>query len=352
MNPTERKARDKLYKKQLSDWTVAKNRCLSAHSFKELKTYEDLLTKAGVNVAQYRATYGLDAERLSQPTDRAEIISFFQPFKDELDREYAWDIKGRHKAPPFEELFGHLVLPINGKATPLADQNIVDVTELTEDDLCGTVAEHDKLPHSDRQKCLLFPFQERAASAVLRGIVKDKKHGQLLRAAVGTGKTYIVGAVLSRLLDQGFCKNKTFAPWPILYVTRASVVEQTKRVLAQQFSIDTLNEVMVVNIEALRSSVGELLLTYKTIIKDGEEHGEWVWRPHVNPIVFFIDECQLAKNEDSQQSLIIQAISKIQSDNVYCIFFSATPLLRVCDAKYFVLNCRISTKGFGTELAI
>ena len=344
MNPTERKARDKLYKKQLSDWTVAKNRCLSAYSFKELKTYEDLLTKAGVNVAQYRATYGLDAERLSQPTDRAEIISFFQPFKDELDREYAWDIKGRHKAPPFEELFGHLVLPINGKTVPLVKQNIVDVTELTEDDLCGTVAEHDKLPHSDRQKCFLFPFQERAASAILRNIVKHGYQGQLLRAAVGTGKTFIIGAVIARLLDMKFCAGKSYSPWPICYVTRASIVEQTKRVLATQFSCDTLNEVNVINIEVLRSSLGELMVRPEVVVEEGEEHIKWKWRLAVHPLIIFWDECQALKNVDSQQSRIAQAFNDIVTPKTFQVFFSATPFMRVSEAKCFCVSTRITHK--------
>jgi len=126
-------------------------------------------------------------------------------------------------------------------------------------------------------------------------------------APVGSGKTFVIGAVIRRLLDMGWHNGKTMSPWPFVYVTKASIVEQTKRVLENFFGIDTATECEVINIEQLRASFGALMLKCTTRVVDGEEQTEWNWRPGMHPLIIFWDECQILKNTDSTQSQIAQA---------------------------------------------
>lgn len=175
------------------------------------------------------------------------------------------------------------------------------------------------------------------------------KHGQLLIAATGYGKTFIAGAVLARLLEIKFHIGKTFTPWPYVYVTRASVVEQTKRVFSKQFGIDCENEVLVINIEQLRSSFGERFVREEVKIEFGEEHYIWKWRPNLFPVVIMWDESQALKNVSSQQSQIAQSYNDIISPHTYQIFISATPYTRVSEAKCFCVSTRMPYAFIGSE---
>lgn len=326
----EEKERDKM----LDEIASSRNRCLSNWSFKKLVTYRDLLRFA-LGQDNEHSTNTYHEAQLNQPVSHKQIVDFFRPFEEKIKREYE----------------ASQLAATNGKSKPqLVHISAARADELVADSELQACEVHEQLPPSTKQKAFLFEFQERAGRKLLDGIIVHHKRGQLLRAAVGAGKTYIIGALARRLLDMKFCEGKTFSPWSMCWITRASIVEQTKRVLEEQFGICTLTEVQVINIESLRASFGDLMVRCETVIDHGEAHLVWKWRPGVHPLVFFIDESQFAKNNESQQSQIIQAISEIQHDHVYCVFFSATPLMRVCEAKYMVLNCRVKTKEFGTDL--
>lgn len=202
------------------------------------------------------------------------------------------------------------------------------------------------LQPSEKENCKLFWFQKKYAKQTLDKIIVEKKNGVLLVAGAGNGKTFILGAVIRRLLDMNFHVGRTISPWPYFYITKASVVEQTKRVLENKFNINTVTECMVTNYDQLRATLGEIFLKEKTIVTNGEPHIIWEWRKHINPCVFIIDECHSAKNEDSTQATIINAIANIEDPNVVCIFSSATPFARVSESKYFVLNCRKNIELF------
>lgn len=341
----------KNYERLVDEWTSTKNRCLAAWSFKQLHTFHDLLEHAGHDRVSMLAYYPV--QQLQSTVSHANIVTFFDYYKQYIDWDYDKITISQKENPISQahEYEGFTYSPIESTEKSIEASKQDTERHNQDSDEEPSVTDDEKLPHSDKQKCFLFPFQERAAKRLLDGILIKRYRGQLLRAAVGTGKTYIIGAVARRLLDMKFHEGKTFSPWAYCYITRASIVEQTKRVLETQFGIDTINELQVLNIEQLRASFGELMVRAETIIEDGDEHIIWKWRPNVHPIIFFIDESQFAKNEDSQQSKIIQAISQVDSPHVYCIFFSATPLMRVVEAKYLILNCRLHTKGFGTELA-
>lgn len=200
--------------------------------------------------------------------------------------------------------------------------------------------EKETLLTSPNQIAKLRKFQSRAAKALLAGILTDKKRAQLLRANAGWGKTFIIGGVLRQLEDSHFIESHNcISPWPIVWITRASVVEQTRRVCEDKFGLDCVNRVIVINIEQLRAKFGEWMLECKTVVKYGEESIEWTWKPKYHPMIFIIDESHLAKNEYSTQTKIICALAKLDKESeVYIINVSATPFTRVCEAKYFAVN--------------
>jgi hypothetical protein len=203
-------------------------------------------------------------------------------------------------------------------------------------------SKHDKdygLHPSPKEKAFLFWFQKKACKQLWDALTVKQLRGILLVAATGVGKTFIAGALFRRLLDANFHVGKTLSPWPYIYVTKASIVEQTIRVFEEFFQIDTVNEVLVINIDQLRSKFGKLFVREEVTIVDGEEHIKWNWRKGVYPCFILWDECQVLMNEGSQQSKIAQSYNEL--DNTYQIFMSASPFMRVAGAKCFVVASRI-----------
>lgn len=333
---------EKLRKQELLDITRAKNRALSALSFRHIKTYEDFLVSIGHN-RETVASYYHNQGQLQKDVTREDIITYFKSFEVECEQRYAgvYD-RFNYEFTPHE----YEGVYYDGTDSRQLPANIVDPDLLVTGD---TLALDETLPESSLQTCRLFAFQERAASALLSNIVKRNYRGQLLRAAVGTGKTFIIGAVIRRLLDMKFTEGKTYSPWPIVYVTKASIIQQTERVLQNHFGIDTVSEVKVINIEQLRATFGELMVRWETVVIRGEEHPKWVWRPLVHPLIIFWDESQILKNTGSQQSQIAQGYNEINDPETYQVHFSATPFMRVCEAKCFCVSTRIKTKYGVTE---
>lgn len=153
------------------------------------------------------------------------------------------------------------------------------------------------------------------------------------------GKTFIAGGVLRRLVDSKFADEHTFGSTLYLYVTRATVVEQTKRVLKNYFNLSIKHGVEVVNIEQLRSRAGLQWVTEKMEIIGGQEVYTWTWRKRLNPVVIIWDECQALKNEGSIQHKIAVSFNDIESPT-WQLFISATPFTRVCEAKCFAVATR------------
>lgn len=188
-----------------------------------------------------------------------------------------------------------------------------------------------------------FPywFQRKCIVEAVDNTVKYKKRGQLILAGTGTGKTFIAGGYIRRLLDINFTENLTYGPVHYLYITRATIVEQTKRVFRKNFNITMADGVEVLNIEQLRSRAGKMWVDEKMEIVDGEETYYWTWRKNIHPPILILDECQSVKNIDSTQSKIIQAYADLPGVRSFVMFLSATPFLRVTESKAFVLNCHI-----------
>lgn len=176
------------------------------------------------------------------------------------------------------------------------------------------------------------------------------KPAQYLIAAPGSGKTYSIGAVLRRLLDDGWHKKNSMSPWPIVYVTKASVVTQTRRVLETEFGIDTLNEVTVLGIDQLRARFGKMFVQENMEIIGGEEVYSYKWSPMINPKLIVWDEGHALKNHTSTQHKI--ALSYSDLHGVYQLFSSATPATRVSEFKCFAIACKIhyNIPGLGNVL--
>lgn len=317
------------------------NKVKSDFSFKKIKTLRDYLHSIGQtddrisNVLHYRDDELNRTINFKELKDRLEDLRIEQETAQWLS----------HYPPRIENNGGPDKIGISeiGVVEVSADLSLVvppaQDLSLIEDD-----APDYGLPPSEKEKAFLFWFQKKYCNRLLDGITVHKKHGQLLIAGAGLGKTFIVGALLRRLLDRNFHHGRTISPWPYFYVTKASVVEQTKRVLQTQFSIDTVREVTVTNYDQLRATLGELYVKEKKVVSDGIEYSKWTWNDMIAPCVFILDECQAAKNENSTQAQIITAIHRIKNPETYCVFVSATPFTRVSEGKYFVVNARLDTK--------
>jgi len=170
------------------------------------------------------------------------------------------------------------------------------------------------------------------------------KRGQLLIAPAGSGKTYILGSVISNLLEAGIVERcKSISPWPIFYVTAASIVEQSEEVLKYDFGLDTVNTVQVVNIEFFRTKFGGMLVKRQMVVVNNEAAESFTWVPNLLPALIVWDESQMLAREQAIQTKIACAVADAMNENpnktklCYQIDSSATPFSRVVEAKHFVV---------------
>lgn len=228
----------------------------------------------------------------------------------------------------------------------IQDREVISEQDKKSAETHGQITSYKPDSFHPKQTARLIHKQEDAARQLLDGLLLKDLHGQLLLAAAGKGKTFILGAVIRRILDHPtWLTERSIAPWKIAYITKASIVEQTRRVLANLFGIDTDNECIVINIDQLRATFGEMFIRWNTKVTDGVATLTPEWKPLVYPCLFIIDESQTVKNEDSLQSQVIQAATEITDrypdKPVYFIQSSATPFTCIAESKTFVLSCRI-----------
>ena len=187
-----------------------------------------------------------------------------------------------------------------------------------------------------------FSFQAKLADQIVTAL-RDKQ-AFLVKDPAGYGKTYTACFAIKKLKDEGFFDGLYL--WPVVWVTKANPVEQTKRVIKDFKLQDTVR--LVTNYDQFRSSFGEQFITgqWET------EHGQEIYRYHWSPIIcnavklFILDECQALKNESAEQTKIFQALidylaspsaQKAGADkNLRFLFLSATPFTRLSEAKIWV----------------
>lgn len=232
--------------------------------------------------------------------------------------------------------------------------------------------------NTEKQVAELLYYQVDAAVGLFESFVIHSRRGELLRAGVGVGKTYIFGQLLRWLYDVNFHVGPVHSLFPYIVVTKASIVTQTERVLRDKFGLPVSNfggGVMVTNYDQLRANLGNIMIDWHTQVINGEEVLFPVWKEVIHPAVIIWDECQGLKNEGSTQTQIARAYSRIPDKkipkeqandntfnqhptwkdeanrtvlsggdvlvpNTWQLFSSATPFTTVNEAKTFALATR------------
>src|SRR5690242_10570908 len=100
----------------------------------------------------------------------------------------------------------------------------------------------------------LYPFQQRAADKLAPII--HQGNSALLIGATGIGKTYVLGDVLKRLFDINYFAGCD-SPFPVFFITKSSVVPQTREVLFGEYKLPT-DKLYITNYDQLRATLGEI----------------------------------------------------------------------------------------------
>lgn len=346
MKLTPKQKEEKLLRDRLA---TSFNRCKSKFSFKDIKTFKEMLHCAGYSEEQI-SLMNHHPHELSEALTLDKIKSFFDDRRIELEASIYLSNNTPLLKYNDQETVSEILHSVGTDVsrTSRSEENAIACISTSSDARKIEVEEKDKdygLWKSEKEKSKLFWFQKRDAKIALDKILNEKLRAVLLLGGVGTGKTYIVAAILRRLLDANWHKQYTRSPYPYIYVTKASIVEQTKRVLEKQFSI-TSSDVLVINIDQLRSKFGEMFIDEKIVFDHGQEYCKRTWRDFVYPCMIIWDECQALKNADSQQSQIAQSFNELP--DTFQIFASATPFTRVIEAKCFSVATRVPYKfGIG-----
>ena len=188
--------------------------------------------------------------------------------------------------------------------------------------------------------------QQKAAKEIWDKLTIEDKAAIALIATMGAGKTFIGASIIKNFIEQGWIKKlQSLSPWPIIWITRATIVEQTETVLREKFNINVINTVHVLNVEQLRTKLGRIFVKEQIAHENGEDYYKFQWNPHIHPVFFLWDEFQMFARNAATQTQICQAaseIEKLHNVKVKHLFMSATPFARVSEAKTFCLATGLS----------
>jgi hypothetical protein len=340
----------KLDKKIRDQLTMAHNQVLSAWNFGEIKTWEGVYSKLG-----YGPEYiNQHPELLKGVTTFQQVKAFLQRQKDQLEidiqkghDEYQ---KAKNDLVSIEPIYGSISKPCTStdKAAEFLVKEMLDKAEqnnLKKEEIeqkenkkepLGAEVNYGLLP-TPSERCSLFWFQKKAIAEAQLKLLTKNLPSVLILSGTGTGKTWIAGGILCRFLDSNYHEGKTMSHIPYLYVTKASIVTQTGRVLERNFSLGIEN-LSVINIEQLRSQAGRFWLKKESTIVNGEEEEKWTWKRNVQPAVIAWDECQALKNAGSLQHNIACALNDMGRYQPKQLFISATPFTKVIEAKCFAVS--------------
>ena len=345
MTPEQQKVIDKSNKKRRDSLSQTVRRLRMQFSFKNVKSYGDAYRVIGyspdhIATLPNKPEEPLDGYKLDELVAKLEsdLESIIQKEQDERDGKLKAIVESctpRVKQGLQERgrtTTESISVSLPTSFTPPKQE----VKGTVQDDSGYTNSNNYGLTESPNEKAFLYYFQKKAAAEALDKITKQNLPAVLILAATGTGKTFIKGAITRRLLDSKFVDGKTWGQTAILNVTRATVVEQDKRVLNNFFGIKHPVQCETINIEQLRSRAGQMWISCKTVIQNGEEVEVYDWKPMINPVLVKWDECQALKNESSTQHKIACAFSSIPTPTTQ-LFISATPFTRVSEAKAFAI---------------
>lgn len=196
----------------------------------------------------------------------------------------------------------------------------------------------------------LIEFQQRATQDLLP--ILDGGNSALLIGPTGVGKTYISGFLLKQLINKILSSVGDDAFFPIFYITKSSVVQQTQEVLFREFGLPS-DKVLVTNYDQLRSTIGTLWIKWRPsqvqrdLIDQGIKIKEKDWEEpewHTIPQFIICDECQALKNPDALQTKVILAYLKAGGQ---VLLTSATPGAKVSELETVVLALKPNIPGYG-----
>lgn len=313
MPPKKTSPEEKLRIKRLKELRYSINRVKSLLSFHSIRTLNDVLRELGIDEIRYQQIFPGEAYFLDEQITFPRVSELCNRLlkSEETSTEVAAPI-----TPTKPEIETLPISAIHNLVKPLLPKR-----------------------HPKQTATCLY-FQQNWAEETFYKIVKEQVRGHLLRANTGDGKTYALGQLIRWLFDCGWIEQHTNSPYPFIYITKATIVEQTRRDLYYGFGFDCVNDVWVTHYDNLRSSGGEILVDYVEKVEYGEMVGHWKWRPFIHPLVMVCDECHSLKNPDSQQSKIIQAFNQIPHNFTTAIHSSATPFSRVSGAQCFAVSTR------------
>lgn len=191
----------------------------------------------------------------------------------------------------------------------------------------------------------LLPFQKVAVEKTWPIIKRGES--ALIIGAAGTGKTYVYGELIHRILTEGYLNqlNPTRNPtFPIFVLTKSPVVDQTREVLFGEFKLPP-SKIFVTNYDQLRSTLGGLFISWqKRYTENGTEIEVPIWKSENMPKICFPDEVQSLKNYTAQQTEIMVEYPKIGGQVVMA---SATPFTKPQESRFAVLAIRPKVPGYG-----
>lgn len=371
----------KVWQKKRNTLTGLHNRILSRMSFGVVRTWGDYYKEAGQP----------NHENSGQAVTRDELKKLFKEQSDELERTIQDEQSSLEK--PIYNNGGETILRKDTNNLDSGQDNVVNTNRTKNTDSnensgspvlyeppapqLEVLKNNDKTPskrvhlqeveeliqneqndyglvQSPNENGFHYWHQKKAIAQVLHKIHVEKRHGILVLAKTGEGKTFIVGGTLRRLEDIHFAQQlmpsgmpRSMSVTPFLYVTRSSIVTQTERVLKNKYNM-TIAQCEVCNIEVLRSKAGRMWVTEKMEVRAGKEEYFWQWKPAINPCVIVWDECQALKNDGSTQHQIAAAYNDLPDFcDTYQLFVSATPFTRVCEAKCWAVSTRRNIEHLG-----
>lgn len=188
----------------------------------------------------------------------------------------------------------------------------------------------------------------------------------LQNGKTGSGKTVVADSMIDKFIAEGkHLPDKTFPfplPYPVLWITVANAVEQTKRSLEDAGLGGYLDKVIhVISWSDLTTSLG--LIRFVERIEEPDLFNPalppkvtFKWRLSAIPKFVILDEAHSIQNEDATRTQVIKALyeasksllnpltNKPLIDTKY-LFLTATPVEKVNDLRMFVCMTNLNFQG-------